>query len=160
MNDYHDVIVKYPENDYFDVLPVGKIPPNPTELLTEEKFKHLLESLHEEYDCILIDCPPVEILADTQIINQYVDATFFVVRARLMERALLPELEQLYKENKLKNMGVILNGTLGADGRYGYGYHYGYGYGYSYGYRYGYHYGYGNNESGASKKAGLKLFSF
>lgn len=160
VGNYHDVIVSYPDNNYFDVLPVGKIPPNPTELLTEERFKQLIDSVRGEYDVILIDCPPVEILADTQVIAQHVDANCFVVRARLMERALLPELEQLYKENKLKNMGVILNGTIGADGRYGYGHRYGYGYGYSYGYRYGYHYGYGGKESGASKKLGLKFFSF
>ena len=160
ITDYHDAIVQYPDNNYFDVLPVGTIPPNPTELLTEGKFKELIEAVREEYDYVLIDCPPVEILADTQIINQYVDRTCFVVRARLMERALLPELEQLYQEGKLKNMGIILNGTMGADGRYGYGHRYGYGYGYSYGYRYGYHYGYGGKESGASKKAKLKLFSF
>lgn len=160
IDNYHDVIVSYPDNNYLDVLPVGKIPPNPTELLTEERFKQLIDSVRGEYDVILIDCPPVEILADTQVIAQHVDANCFVVRAGLMERALLPELEQLYKENKLKNMGVILNGTMGADGRYGYGHRYGYGYGYSYGYRYGYHYGYGGKESGASKKLGLKFFSF
>lgn len=160
IDNYHDVIVSYPDNNYLDVLPVGKIPPNPTELLTEERFKQLIDSVRGEYDVILIDCPPVEILADTQVIAQHVDANCFVVRAGLMERALLPELEQLYKENKLKNMGVILNGTIGADGRYGYGHRYGYGYGYSYGYRYGYHYGYGGKESGASKKLGLKFFSF
>ena len=124
ITDYHDAIVQYPDNNYFDVLPVGTIPPNPTELLTEGKFKELIEAVREEYDYVLIDCPPVEILADTQIINQYVDRTCFVVRARLMERALLPELEQLYQEGKLKNMGVILNGTMGADGRYGYGHRY------------------------------------
>lgn len=160
VGNYHDVIVSYPDNNYLDVLPVGKIPPNPTELLTEERFKQLIDNVRGEYDVILIDCPPVEILADTQVIAQHVDANCFVVRAGLMERALLPELEQLYKENKLKNMGVILNGTIGADGRYGYGHRYGYGYGYSYGYRYGYHYGYGGKESGASKKLGLKFFSF
>ena len=52
----------------------------------------------------------------------------------------IPELENIYTQHKYKNMCLVLNGTTGNDGRYGYGYRYGY--------RYGYHYGYHNNKYG------------
>ena len=99
----------------------------------------MLETLRKEFDYILIDCPPIEVVADAQIIDRYVDRTVFVIRAGLLERAMLPELEKLYKSDKYKNMSVILNGTSNNQGRYGYshGYRYGYGYGYGYGYNYG-----------------------
>ena len=97
---------------------------------------------------MLIDCPPIDIVADPQIINKYVDRTVFVVRAGLMERSLIPELENIYKENKYKNMCLVLNGSTGNDGRYGYGYRYGYRYGYKYGGKYGYHSGYGSKGGG------------
>lgn len=127
------VIVKGKTHVNLDVLPVGTIPPNPTELLYDERFEQMLAKLRSEYDYIFIDCPPVEIVADTSIINKLVDMTLFIIRAGLFERAMLPEVESFYTSQKYKNMALILNGTLEADARYGgyhrYGYHYGYAYG-------------------------------
>ena len=119
-----------------DVIPVGTIPPNPTELLFNPKLQHLLNTLHSEYDFIFLDCPPVEIVADTSIISKWADLNIFIVRANLMERDMLPVVEGYYKDKKFSNMAILLNGTTSAYSRYGYsryGYHYGYGYGYGYG---------------------------
>lgn len=127
-----DVIVPASETVRFDVLPIGTIPPNPTELLSSERLQTLLTDFRTRYDYILIDCPPIELVADTHIIEKYADRTIFVVRAGLLERSMLPELEALYTEHKFKNMAVLLNGTEGNGS-------------YRYGYRYGYHYGYGSN---------------
>lgn len=131
LSDINSVIVQSKECDHLDVLPVGPIPPNPTELLGLPKFAEMLESLKPHYDFILIDCPPIEVVADTQIVDRYVDRTFFVIRAGLLERAMIPELDRLYENKKYKNMAFILNGTSNEHSRYGYGY--GYGYGYKYG---------------------------
>lgn len=131
-----DVIVPASETVRFDVLPIGTIPPNPTELLSGERLQALLAELRTRYDYILIDCPPIELVADTHIIEKYADRTIFVVRANLLERSMLPELESLYTEQKFKNMAVILNGTEG-NGSYRYGYRYGYHYGYGTDYHYG-----------------------
>ena len=130
-----------PSNDYptLSYLPVGTIPPNPTELLEDERFGALIEQFRKEYEYVLIDCPPVDIVADPQIINKYVDRTIFVVRVGLMERSLIPELENIHTQQKFKNMCLVLNGATGNDGRYGYRVGYGYRYGYKYGGKYGYH---------------------
>ncbi|MBO4923697.1 MAG: polysaccharide biosynthesis tyrosine autokinase [Bacteroidales bacterium] len=124
--------------DNLFVLPVGVIPPNPTELVADERFKLLIAKLKGEYDYVFLDCPPIEIVADTQIIDQYADRTLFVIRAGLCERSMLSELNSLYEENKYNNLALILNGTeISKSGYFGnkYGYHYGhyghYGYGYS-----------------------------
>ena len=111
------------------VLPVGTIPPNPTELLETERFVELIRDLREQYDYILIDCPPVEMMADAQIINQVSDRTIFVVRTGLLDRSMLPELEKLMEEKKFKNIGLVLNATPVEGSRYGAKYGYGYGYG-------------------------------
>ncbi|MDE7025324.1 MAG: chromosome partitioning protein ParA, partial [Paramuribaculum sp.] len=118
------------------VMPVGTIPPNPTELLESLKFKQLVEQVKEQYDYVFIDCPPVEMMADAQIIETLVDRTIFVIRAGLFERSMLPELQRLYDEKKYRNMSLVLNATVAEGSRRG-GYKYGYGYGYSYGYGYG-----------------------
>ena len=114
-----------------DVLPCGKIPPNPSELLYTARFEQLMNEVREEYDYVFVDCPPVEIVADASIVNRYVDQTLFVIRAKVMDRSFLPEIEQWYQEKRYKNLSVILNGTKGEVGYSRYGYHKGgyYGYG-------------------------------
>lgn len=130
-------IVRKPADDAkLDIIPVGMIPPNPTELLFAERLEQLVNDLRKEYDYIFIDCPPVEIVADAAIINKLTDITLFIVRAGLLDRGMLPEIERFYTDKKYRNMSLILNGTDGGSGRYGYRY------GYKYGYKYGYHYGY------------------
>lgn len=139
VKDIKDVIVKSSGDAKIELVPVGTIPPNPTELLFSERLEQLITDLRAEYDYIFIDCPPVEIVADAAIINKLVDMTLFIVRAGLLDRSMLPEIEKFYTDKKYKNMFVVLNGTDGGSGRYGY----------KYGYKYGYHYGYagyGNEE--------------
>lgn len=135
--DIHDILYKGEENGlvkHFDVIPIGTIPPNPTELLFTPLLEKMIKTMREEYDYVFIDCPPIEVVADTPIYEQFADRTIFVVRAGLMERSMLPEVDALYKAKKFKNMTLILNGTKARGGRYGS--HYGYGYGYGYGYNY------------------------
>lgn len=119
-----------------EIIPAGTTPPNPTELLESEAFGKLIEEFKSKYDYIMIDCPPIDIVADTHIIEKYASHSFFLIRAGLLERSLLPEVEKIYNEKKLKNLSVIINGAETKGSRYGYryGYNYGYGYGsYNYG---------------------------
>ena len=119
-----DIIVTDSKHKSLDILPVGTIPPNPTELLFNERLKQIIDTVRTQYDYVLIDCPPIELVADTQIIEKLADRTIFVVRAGLLERVMLVELENLYNEKKLKNMAMVLNGTESNTGRYGYRYGY------------------------------------
>lgn len=132
-------IVEHKENKNLHILPVGTIPPNPTELLHDARFGKLIENLREEYDYILIDCPPIDIVADTQIIEEHADRTLFVVRNGLLARNMLNELENIYETKRFKNLVMILNGTMSHGSYYKYSYRYGYRYSYRYGYKYGYH---------------------
>lgn len=109
------------------ILPVGHIPPNPTELLETKRFSNLIEYLKSEYDFIFIDCPPVQMMADASIINTVCDRTFFIIRVALFERSMLPEIEKAYTQKKFHNISLILNGSA-TGSRYGYSYRYGYGY--------------------------------
>jgi capsular exopolysaccharide synthesis family protein len=125
--EWRSAIVKGNNRGEPDLLPVGTIPPNPTELLFDKRLEQMLEELRTEYDYIFVDCPPVEIVADTSIINKLVDMTLFIVRVGLLDRSLLPEIENFYTSGKLRNMSLILNGTMLANARYGYRYGYAYG---------------------------------
>lgn len=140
VNDVSKIIVPLPKYSGVNVIPIGTIPPNPTELLEENRLKNLLESVRHNYDYVFVDCPPIDIVADTQIIEQYADRTIFVVRAGLLERSMIQELENIYTEKRFKNLALVLNGTISSNSRYGYKY------GYKYGYQYGYGYGYASDE--------------
>lgn len=128
IEDWKEIIVSYKGYTNLHILPVGTIPPNPTELLEDSKLSMLIEALRPEYDYIFIDCPPVDIVADAQIIEKWADRTIFVVRSGLLDRSMLSELENMYTGKRFKNLSMILNGTESTGGRYGYryGYHYGY----------------------------------
>lgn len=152
VDNVEEIIVKEGSCKTLDIIPIGSTPPNPTELLHDSRFGELIASMREKYDYVLIDCPPLDIVADTQIIEEFVDRSIFVIRAGLLDRDMLDELEDIYDEKRLRNLAVILNGTYSSQGRYSYkyGYRYSYGYGYGYGYGYNYHY---HNESKKSKRS-------
>lgn len=107
------------------ILPVGSIPPNPAELLDSMRLKELLDKYQSVYDYILVDAPPIDVVADAQIISRNVTSTLFVVRVGLLERELLTDLEMVYQQKRLPNMSLVLNGVKSQGGRYGYGYYYG-----------------------------------
>ena len=107
------------------------MPPNPAELLATPQLEKLIGELRKEYDYIFIDCPPVEIVADADIVKPWADMTLFVIRANLLEKEILPDIERYYTENHFNHMVIALNGTEAVG-------HYGYKYGY-YKSRYGYY---------------------
>ena len=114
------------------IIPVGTLPPNPTELLFSDRLNALIQDLRNHYDYIFIDCPPVEVVADSTIISKYADSTLFVIRAGLLRLDMLPVIEEYYSKGSYPNMSVILNGTINPTSRYAlrYGNPYSYGYGY------------------------------
>lgn len=108
----------------FDMIPVGITPPNPSELISDQKLTDLITELRRHYDYILFDCPPVEIVADPLVLNPMVDITLFVIRAGLYRRTHLPIIQEMYDEKRYNSMSVILNGTSEDIDGYGYGYRY------------------------------------
>lgn len=129
-DDYLQSIVSL-ESHPFDILPSGRKPPNPGELLAGPRMQSLLEKLRTTYDHIIIDSPPVLGLADALEIASVVDGVVFVVEAnsgkiRTIQQAL----------SRLETSGARIFGAIVTkldDRNLSYGYGYGYGYGHSYG---------------------------
>ena len=116
-DDWYQLVVKS-EDGEVSILPIGHRPPNPAELLESSRFAEMLAEAKESYDYVIIDCPPVDIVADTQLVAPYADRTLFVVRAGVFELDSVPELDELYKSGRYRQMGVILNGTSGKNSRF------------------------------------------
>ncbi len=100
------------------LLPVGTIPPNPSELLYSDRLKQLIEKYRQEYDYIFLDCPPAELVADASIIAPLADITIFILRAGLLDRRMIPEIDRIYDSHRYHNFMVILNGTLTSGAPY------------------------------------------
>ena len=129
-NNINEYIVKVENFENFYALPSGVIPPNPVELLSNNKINVLFDELKKEYDYIIVDTPPVSLVTDTLLIAKNADAFIYVIRANYLDKRMLGFIEDLYQQKKLPNLSLILNDT---DLKKSYGYAYGYGYGYGYG---------------------------
>lgn len=144
-----------------DLLCSGSIPPNPSELLGSARMAKFISQLRQDYDYIVLDAPPVNMVTDAVVLSDKSDGVIFVVSAGQSERGpVMHAVEQLqYAHARL--LGFVLRGVELEKNRYGYGRYqkYGYrkGYGYSrhgYGYsRHGYGYGYGNSSSSGSSSS-------
>lgn len=114
-------------NPFCDVIYSGSIPPNPTELLTNGRYKFLLAELKVNYDYIIIDTAPLMLVTDTFLIAELADATLYVTRSKYTEKGLIDFANKNIDQNKIKNVGFVLN-DVDKD-YFGYGNKYGYGYG-------------------------------
>lgn len=115
-----------------DIIYRGVVPPNPAELLLSSRLDELINAVKDDYDYVLIDNVPMAVVADAAIVNRLADATIFVVRAGILDRRQLPDIERIYQEGKFKQMALLLNGVKEENAGYGHYGYYGYGYGYGY----------------------------
>ncbi|MCF0107326.1 MAG: CpsD/CapB family tyrosine-protein kinase [Holdemanella sp.] len=112
------------------VLTAGKSIPNPIEVLSSSRFSAFMEKAKSEYDYVLIDCPPVGLVADAIPVSNIADGTLFVVSCdENCKKAIKTSKEDL-ERNGINIVGVILNNvdSKASRNRKGYGYGY-YGYG-------------------------------
>lgn len=123
-----ELIFSIPEVKGLDIIASGVIPPNPAELLMTKRIENLFTIVKQEYDIVIVDTAPVNLVTDTLLIGKYADMFMYVVRANYLDKRLLAVPQELYNEKKLPNMAIVLNDT---DPKRSYGYGYG-GYGYGY----------------------------
>ena len=133
---FDELKFKIPNIDSLDIISSGVIPPNPSELVTTDRLEALFLEVKQKYDFIVVDTAPVNLVSDTLLIAKYADMFMYVVRANYSDKRSLVVPQELYKENKLPNVAIVLNDIDSRRDGYGYeGYSYG-GYGYG-GYGYG-----------------------
>ena len=131
-----DVVQKLPtgiefsadEERTFDVLVAGARPPNPLELMESHKMGELLERLKNEYDLVVIDTPPIAVVADAIPLMAQVDGVLIVARLNSSTKAGVARLRE-----QLTSLGAPLLGTVGnrfvaGRTRDEYGFNYGYRY--------------------------------
>ena len=87
-----------------DLVPSGPIPPNPAELLSSPNTGKLIEVLQAHYDYILIDTPPVNVVSDSQLLNDYISGIVFIIRDGYTKHT---DLQRALSQIKLANGKVL-----------------------------------------------------
>lgn len=133
-----DEIVQKTEFENLFLISGGPVPPNPSELILQPRMDKFIEQAREQFDCVVIDTPPVALITDAFPLMEYIDHTLFLVRQNYTPKELLKVSQDYYASGKLKNISIVFNDVYRSGPGYGYGYGYQYGYAYGgYGYRYG-----------------------
>jgi capsular exopolysaccharide synthesis family protein len=107
-----------------DVLLSGPVPPNPSELIMTRRCGEMIDQLKKDYDYIILDTPPLGLVADALEIAKHADATLYVVRQGYTKKGMLDVVNEKFNRKELKNTSFVLN-YLNQRGTYGYGYGYG-----------------------------------
>ncbi len=92
-----------------DLIPTGPTPPNPVELLSSKNNAEVIEELKKYYDIIILDCPPILGMSDTQIMTKYSDANIIVVASGETPIELLERSKKVFEASNSKIDGVIIN---------------------------------------------------
>lgn len=110
-----------------DIITCGSKPPNPSELLLSNRLRELMIEMHDEYDFIIVDAPPVGLVADALQMKDLTEATMYVVRTGYTRKSHLQIIRDIAQKNKLPRPFIVLNSVpLNEPGGYGSGYGYAY----------------------------------
>lgn len=118
--DINEAIQK--RNDNLDVLTSGKIPPNPSEMLSSMAMTNLIEGLKENYDVIILDTAPLKAVTDAQILSTKVDGTILVTRAERTKREAVIEAKSLLEKVGANIIGTVLHAVENNKNKYYYYY--------------------------------------
>ena len=129
-----DLIRPVPEQENLFVLGCGPVPPNPSELLLDQRVEEMFVWLRQNFDVVVVDTAPVGMVSDAMTLSKFADSTLYLVRQGHTFKKQITLIDEFYQNNKLPKVSIIINDVKikAGYGYYGYG-RYGYGYGYGYG---------------------------
>jgi len=105
------------------IISSGPLPPNPAETLMSDRTQKLMTELKSQFDYIIMDAPPIGVIADAQLLADYADMTLYLIRQKFTQKSHLDIVNDLYKNKKMKNIAIVVNDI--DTKQYGYGYGYG-----------------------------------
>lgn len=123
-----ETVIRNTEVPGLSVISRGKSPANPSELLSSNQFKNLLEQMSEKFDHVIIDTPPVLAVTDGIIISQYTGVNLVIARYAKTQMKELELTLNRFEQAGVKVNGFILNDIQRSSAGYGYGYNYAYAY--------------------------------
>lgn len=122
----------------------GPVPPNPSELIGGDGFKDFIAEVKRDFDCVIIDTPPLGSVIDAAVAAKHCDGTILVIESNAVSYRFVQRVKEQLDKTGCRILGVVLNKVdMSTKGYYG---HYGRYYGKYYGKYYG-RYGEENKDS-------------
>ena len=115
---FEDVANFYNEN--LTIITAGKIPPNPSEMLSSRAMTAFIKEMKEEFKYIILDTPPLQAVTDAQVLSTKADGVLLVVRAGSTKREMVLNSVDLIKKVHGKIIGTVLNGVENKKNNYYY----------------------------------------
>ncbi len=126
---YKEAIQTYTDkksNISIDVLAAGSKVSNPSELINSKSFSNLIQNLKEEYDLVLIDCPPISSMTDGMLVSYLSDGTIYVIESERTDYQVIKSCLEELKSNKAFILGAVLTKVNIKNQKKLYGYKYDY----------------------------------
>lgn len=115
---FEDVANCYNEN--LTIITAGKIPPNPSEMLSSRAMTAFIKEMKKEFKYIILDTPPLQAVTDAQVLSTKADGVLIVVRAGSTKREMVLNSVDLIKKVHGKIIGTVLNGVENKKNNYYY----------------------------------------
>lgn len=124
---YREAVQKFQTKDiHVDVLSAGSMVSNPSELINGSHFANLLRQLREEYDLVLLDCPPISSLTDGVLVSKLADGTVYVIESNRTDYNIISNCIDDLNANKAFVLGAVLTKVDVRKEKKVYGYKYDY----------------------------------
>lgn len=116
---YRELLQQNPVAPSMDVLTSGDIPPNPSELLGSNRMEKLIAELTKDYDYVIVDLPPVNVVSDAIAMSKCLDGVIMVVRSGVSEQRMLAEALRQLKLVSVRILGFVYRDNAAGGTKYG-----------------------------------------
>ncbi|MCM1157454.1 MAG: CpsD/CapB family tyrosine-protein kinase [Bacteroidales bacterium] len=137
-----DEVIYETNVENFQIIFTGQAAPNPSELLGNNRFKTLIAEARQDFEYVIIDCPPLGSVIDAAVIAKECDGAIIVIETDNASYKIVQRVKKQLEQSGCKILGAVLNKVeMGGKGYYGKGY---------YGRYYGDYGSYGEGNSGSN----------
>ena len=105
-----EIIQQLPSNQNLNVLTAGQMPPDPARLLSSQRMQELIRNFQNKFDLIIVDTPPLGIIADAKFLVPHTDGLMMVVRIDQSDRSIVREVFDGLKISRTSVIGIVTNG--------------------------------------------------
>ncbi len=113
----NDMVYKTEQRGVF-VMPAGEVPPNPSELLSNDRMKQRIKVARESYDYVFIDCPPLGMVVDAAVLAPQCDGAILLVASSEISYRFAQDVTKKLRATQCPILGVVLNKVKVEESKY------------------------------------------
>jgi polysaccharide biosynthesis transport protein len=110
----HEVMLRSPHEPNLWVLTSGNVPPDPTRFLASQKMQHLMEQIHNQFDLVIYDAPPLLGFADAFLVAAHTDGLMLVAELGRLKRSLLEQAMEQATVSNTSILGIVVQKAAGT----------------------------------------------